>query len=295
MDFTPEQPWPLSACRLDSSPPPFFYHTMDFPDGTSVTGQWDIRGRFESYIGNYPLAGKTVLDAGTATGFLAFSAERAGARVTALDVRSTAETPRIPHRDSLYHRDRAAWIKEQDTRLIHPLKQGFWYAWHKLSSSVEVVYAPLDQLHAWDRKFDVVLAGAIIEHIADPISAIGTFARLANEAVIIAYTNVLDTDEWVMRPGYDISHPMQDFEWWTLSRGLYAQVFDNLGFKIEIHADRKAIHTPHEGYVKEFTRPTIVAIRKSAEELAQPRSAKPIETSAVPAGWRSRVKRWLSI
>ena len=47
--------------------------------------------------------------------------------------------------------------------------------------------------------------------------------------------------------------------------------------------------------MKEFTRPTIVAIRKSAEELAQPRSAKPIETSAVPAGWRSRVKRWLSV
>ena len=296
MDFTPEQPWPLSECNLDSAPPPFFYHTLDFPDGTSVTGQWDIRGRFDSYIGNYPLGGKTVLDAGTATGFLAFSAERAGASaVTALDVRSAAECPRIPFHDSLFHRDRAKWIKDHDEQLFRPLKKGFWYAWHKLNSRVEVIYAPLDQLYGWDRTFDVVLAGAIIEHIADPISAIGAYARLANEAVIIAFTDILDTDEWVMRPAHDLSRQAVDFEWWSLSRGLYRQVFDNLGFTIEIHHDPKAIHTPHEGYEKEFTRPTLVARRKPPEEMTLPRSARPDESiTTTNSGWRSRLGRGLS-
>src|SRR6185437_2001229 len=100
--FRAERPWPFSECQDG-----FFYHSMDFPDGTSVQGHWDIRGKFDSYIGHYPIAGKTVLDVGTATGFLAFSAERAGARVTALDTKNAAEFRRIPHQDSLYHRDRA--------------------------------------------------------------------------------------------------------------------------------------------------------------------------------------------
>jgi hypothetical protein len=47
-----------------------FYHSMDFPDGESVAGVWDIRGQFDQYIGNYPISGKTVLDVGTASGFL---------------------------------------------------------------------------------------------------------------------------------------------------------------------------------------------------------------------------------
>ena len=80
--FAPEKPWPCPE-RGDCQ----FYHSLDFPDDTSIEGFWDIRGRFDEYVGRYPLAGKSVLDIGTATGFLAFSAEAAGAQVTALDAR----------------------------------------------------------------------------------------------------------------------------------------------------------------------------------------------------------------
>src|SRR6185312_16889944 len=108
-----------------------------------------------------------------------------------------------------YHRDREAWIKKYDVEHVRPLKKAFWYSWHKLNSSVEVIYAPLDELYLWDRKFDVVFAGAIIEHLSDPLSSIGTLARLANEAVIIASTNILDTDEQMMRPSHDLAAPGQ--------------------------------------------------------------------------------------
>ena len=60
-------PWPVpekSFCQ--------FYHSMTFPSGDEITGHWDIRGRFDQYIGRYPLRGKTVLDLGTASGFIAF-------------------------------------------------------------------------------------------------------------------------------------------------------------------------------------------------------------------------------
>jgi hypothetical protein len=227
--FAAEQPWP----RPEPSEY-YFHHSLDFPDGTSIEGCWDIRGRFDEYIGEYPLAGKTVLDVGTATGFLAFSSEAAGARVTALDAPGSEEFQRVPFRDSLYHRDRSAWVVDFEAKSHGLLRNGFWHAWHKLQSHVEVVYASADKLHSWDRRFDVVLAGAIVEHLADPVSAIGGMARLANEAVIIAFTDVHDSEELTMHANGDWSNPAWDYEWWTLSRGLYRRVFKNLGFGIEI-------------------------------------------------------------
>lgn len=255
--FRPQRPWPLSECQDG-----FFYHSMDFPDGNMAQGHWDIRGRFAEYIGGYPIAGKTVLDVGTATGFLAFSAEQAGASVTALDVKSSAEFRRIPFRDSLYHRNRAEWIRWYDEAHVRGLKKAFWYSWHKFNSSVEVIYAPLDELCFWDQTFDVVFAGAIIEHLSDPVSAIGVLSRLAKEALIIPFTVVLDTDEWLMRPSHDIANPDFDFEWWKLSRGLYKQVFDNLGFTIDI-AESTATHSPTGTENTKYTRPTLIARRKT--------------------------------
>src|SRR5438270_405382 len=85
----PEQP--RSDC--------FFYHVYDLEDGSTVSGPgaaFDLRGRFQEYIGGYNVANKTVFDFGTASGFLAFSAERAGAEVTAFDTRSFYYQDRVP-------------------------------------------------------------------------------------------------------------------------------------------------------------------------------------------------------
>ena len=256
VSFIAETPWSLPE-RSDC----YFYHSLDFPDGSSVDGYWDIRGRFNDYVGRYPLAGKTVLDVGTATGFLAFSAEAAGAHVTALDARGPAEFQSVPFGDSLYQRDRSAWIANTDVT-HRQLRNGFWYAWHKLNSRVEVVYASIHKLHSWERQFDVVLAGAVIEHLADPVSAIGCMARLAREAVIIAFTGVHDSEELTMHALNGWSDPALEYTWWELARGLYRRVFENLGFDIEIVACR-AIYNPNPfndlSAPLEVTRPTIVA------------------------------------
>lgn len=226
--FSPADPWPmpaLSDCR--------FYHCMDFPDGESVSGPWDIRGQFEQYIGNYPISGKTVLDVGTASGFLAFSAERAGATVTTLELKSVAEISLLPFGSQTYFQDnRVAWedLVEKDWRII---KNSFWYAWHKYASKVEMIYVPLRKLKYWNRKFDVVIAGAILEHLADPVSAIGDISRLAKEAVIIAFTPVGPESDLLMRTANDWSTPDHCYTWWTLSLGLYKRVFGNVGFDVE--------------------------------------------------------------
>jgi hypothetical protein len=103
------------------------------------------------------------------------------------------------------------------------------------------------------------LAGALIEHISDPVSAIGVFAGLVNEAVIISLTEVVDSDAESMHPIGDWTNPNMDFEWWKLSRGLYRRVFDNLGFDVKF-VDVTAVYVP-DGR-REVTRPTIVAIRR---------------------------------
>jgi SAM-dependent methyltransferase len=257
-------PWPppkLEDC--------YFYHSLTLASGDEIEGFWDIRGMFDQYIGNYPLAGKTVLDVGTASGFLAFAAERAGATVTAIDARTAREFARIPFVRSDYHVNRSDFVTNTETWLRR-LKNSFWYAWHDQDSKVKVVYAPLADLPFWGRKFDVVIAGAIVEHLSDPVSAIGNIAQLASEAVIIAFTPVTDTEELAMKPAVAWDNPDFDYTWWELSRGLYKRIFENLGFQVEF-VEARAIATRGEilsrsqkKYSIEQTpviRPTIIARR----------------------------------
>lgn len=255
--FQPVDPWPKPE-RSDC----IFYHSITYPDGETVDAAWDIRGMFEGYIGNYPIAGKTLLDVGTASGFLAFHAEKAGATVTALEARTARELNHIPIRGLPYHDDRRAFIAAQGEHLRR-LKNSYWYGWHKFSSKAETIYAPLAELPFLDRKFDVVLAGAILEHLPDPVTVIGDLARLAKEAVIIAYTPVADTDELVMKAALNWligTGPENSYTWWTLSRGLYTHVFRNLGFSVKF-VDAYAIPT-FSGSTATVTRPTIIARRQ---------------------------------
>ncbi len=83
-EFAPESPWALP--RVEES---VCYHSITYPDGETIEGAWDIRGLFDQYIGNYPIRGKTVLDVGTAGGFLAFE-EEAGPAIDPGDRRDPA-------------------------------------------------------------------------------------------------------------------------------------------------------------------------------------------------------------
>ena len=98
--FEPEKPWALPD-KADCA----FYHSMTFPDGETVEGQWDLRDIFEQYVGHHELRGKSVLDVGTASGFLAFEAERAGATVTAIDAADADELDRIQFAGSKFRTD----------------------------------------------------------------------------------------------------------------------------------------------------------------------------------------------
>src|SRR3982074_21605 len=88
---------------VDSPDDCFFYHTMDLPGFGEVRGQWDLRGRFDEYIGGVKVAGKSVMDGGAATGFLSFEAEKSGAtRVLSFDIGHARQQTFLPFKDKLY-------------------------------------------------------------------------------------------------------------------------------------------------------------------------------------------------
>jgi hypothetical protein len=121
-----------------------------------------------------------------------------------------------------------------------------------------MIYVPLARLGYWQRKFGVVIAGAILEHLKDPISVIGDLCRLANEAVIIAFTPVLDDERLFMEAANDWTNPAYEFTFWTLSSGLYRNRFAVAGFDVEFVEARA-----RTGGV-EFTRPTLIARRRAS-------------------------------
>ena len=75
-----------------------FYHTVDLPGGGTVAGQWDLRGREADYLGHAPLAGRSVLEIGPASGHLSFWMESQGADVTAFDLGEDSPWDFVPFR-----------------------------------------------------------------------------------------------------------------------------------------------------------------------------------------------------
>lgn len=225
-DLSVEKPWPkptLAECQ--------FYHSFDFPDGASVQSGWDIRGKFQQYIGDIDLRGRSVLDVGTASGFLAFSAEQAGAaRVTATELGRMSDMDRVPFARSPYMANKAAWSETSDIGL-HRIKNSFWYAWHSFGSRVEASYGNLQALLSTPRRWDVVIAGAILEHLENQVSVIGSCCRVAQERAVIGFTPVDPSSDPFLCPISDWTNSAEDYVWWLGSRGLYDRVFENMGFK----------------------------------------------------------------
>jgi hypothetical protein len=105
------------------------------------------------------------------------------------------------------------------------------------------------------------MAGAVVEHISDPVFAIGTWTKVAKEAVLIPWTTVAETDALLMEPMTGLTDPNYAFAWWQLSKGLYRRVFDNLGFDVEFVQANARFNTGEFGPA-DAVRPSIVARRR---------------------------------
>jgi 2-polyprenyl-3-methyl-5-hydroxy-6-metoxy-1,4-benzoquinol methylase len=230
---------------------------MELPGAEIIPGDWDLRGRFDEYIGGIPVQNRSVLDVGTATGFLAFEAEKRGARVTAFDIDSGSYQYHVPFAGNLFLEDRDSWVHAADRHLCR-MHNGFWYCHKRYNSTVRAIYGSFNDLSKCGEMFDVTIVGACFEHLADPVTALGILAKLTKQTLVIAWTPIALSEDIFMRPCVPWDNPLIEGGWYEMSVGMYRRLLMNLGFKIQ------AIHFVNAFYVNENVmaeRPTLVARR----------------------------------
>ena len=154
----------LSECR--------FYHAMDLPGFGSIEGDWDLRGRFDEYIGGIDLRGQTVLDVGTASGFLSFEAERRGATVFSFDADGPERIQVVPP-------------AMPDVRYFHGMRNSYRLAHHAFQSKATPIHGDIYRMSEVVPPCDVVIVGQILVHLRDPLGALHQAALAAKETLVI--------------------------------------------------------------------------------------------------------------
>lgn len=257
-DAEPLQVDNLSGC--------FFYHTVDLPGFGVQEGGWDLRSRFSDYVGGIDVDGKRVLDVGTASGFLSFEAERHGAReVVSFDLDTAERQTLLPFAGSAYVDDHAAWCRAQ-TENFMCWKKGYWLTHRLIGSRARVVYGDVYEPPVDIGRFDVVILGAILEHLVDPLSAITAMARLTDDLLVIN-TDYLDSDERLAAFNGRADQPASSFVFWTYSIPLYHEYMAIMGFEpIAVRRDAFAGTQPHPGAPRPMLSRVALVYRRTVKE-----------------------------
>lgn len=227
------QPW-----HVEHPADCFFYHTLELPVFGLQEGGWDLRGRFDDYIGGADLRGQRVLDVGTAGGFLSFEAEKCGAReVVSFDLDDAKRQDLLPFADGDYVKNYERWRSAQ-TEVFATWKRAYWLSHRLLNSRCKTFYGDIYDLPAAQLgSFDVVILGAVLEHLVDPLSAIYSVSRLARKTIVINTDYADNPAPLAFFKGR--SHlPSADYIFWTYTIALYDEYMKILGF--EAVAQRKS-------------------------------------------------------
>jgi len=201
-----------------------FYHSVDLPLSGFHVGAWDLRGRFDEYVAHQPFDGKTVLDVGTASGFLTFEAERRGATVTSFDAAEATSWWVLPFRS--FEAD-----VDMHRSLLERWKNSYWLCHSEFESSAECVYGDIYDLSPdlVGGTFDVVLVGQILVHLPDAISALAAAASCCRDTMIVVEGNYAN-DAPVAALCGRADRPDVSYAWYHYSHGWYREILAILGF-----------------------------------------------------------------
>jgi hypothetical protein len=242
--------------RRDLNASRVFYHSIDLPRSGSQRGVWDLRGRFDDYTGHQPLAGKTLLDVGTATGFLSFEAEQRGAQVTSFDMPSAALWRELPIPGTRFVDDYPAWRADAD-KVYEGVRNSYWFCHEELGSAARCLYGDIYELDGL--AFDVVIVGQVLVHLRDGLSALAAAGRVCGETLIVVEGN-LKGDAPVAALCGRADRPEINYAWYHYSHGWYREVLKMLGFRsVTITAGRYKCNDPL--HAREIELATVVAHR----------------------------------
>ena len=158
----------------------YYYHTMDVPGHGVVAGEWDLRSGVDDYLGRENVAGKRVLEIGTASGFMCFEMERRGAEVVAYDLSPAYSWDVVPYA-ALDMRHELERRREHILRL----NKSWWYNHRALGSRANVVYGTAYAIPPSIGPIDLCTFGAILMHLRDPFLALQNAAALHPATIVV--------------------------------------------------------------------------------------------------------------
>jgi SAM-dependent methyltransferase len=158
----------------------YYYHTMDVPGHGVVTGEWDLRGGVDEYLGHEDVAGKRVLEIGTASGFVCFEMERRGADVVAYDLSPAQSWDVVPYAGL----DLAQEVARRREHILR-LNKSWWFNHRAFGSRARVVYGTVYAIPPSIGPIDLCTFGAILLHVRDPFLALQNAAALRPATIVV--------------------------------------------------------------------------------------------------------------
>jgi SAM-dependent methyltransferase len=222
------------ARKVASAADCIFYHCMDIPGHGEVLGQWDLRGRERIYLGGVDLYGKSVLEVGTASGFMAFWMESQGADVTSFDLDEHQEWDIV----EFAGRDRTAALAARKSA-IRMINNAWWFVHDRMQSNAKVVYGSVYNLDKIKQTYDVVTVCSVMLHLRDPFRALVQAAARSHDKIIVTDlasrhffgADAPETAQYSMHFFPRVSNNGPDDTWWVVSETLAEEFLRILGFR----------------------------------------------------------------
>jgi hypothetical protein len=217
----------------------YFYHSMDLPTFGLQVGHWDLRENVDDYLGRQSFQGKTVLDVGTASGYLCFEMEKRGASVIAFDryiKDASDDLGLIPFYD---FPTRFGHTLEQVVELRKKtqvaLQKSFWLSHRLLNSNAQLYCGNVYNGVGGIGEVDYCFFGCILLHLRDPLIALSTFAKITREKLIITDTREEIGAACANMPVMFLRANSRDHgnhgTWWYLTPALLEEYLRVLGFR----------------------------------------------------------------
>jgi tRNA (mo5U34)-methyltransferase len=203
-----------------------WYHTIDLPGRGPTAGYFDTRGAPAHVPWPAQLAGRRCLDVGTFDGFWAFEMERRGAsEVVACDLDDPQQI------DWAYDHRRSGPASIGDWGSGRG--PGFAEAAAALGSKAKwLARSAYDLDPERDGTFDVVLCGALLLHLRDPVRALEAMRSVCSGWLVLVEAVDPLLEVVARRQPAARLRPASD-EWWRVNSAGLCQLAATAGFRVE--------------------------------------------------------------
>lgn len=215
------------------------YHTVDLPDGSTLEGVWDLRGRESAYVGDLPIAGKRIVELGPASGGLTWWMEQQGAEVVGFDAGFDVAVDMLPW---------ASTDLSGETMSIIPVmgatQNSWWDLKRRTGMTAKMVYGPIYEMPADLGRFDIATFGAILLHLRRPFDALAEAARITDDAIVVT--------EPIDRTIHDLPQAVARFNpagerwsgqlWWSHNPAMIVEQLTVLGFPNTVVTEHEQRH-----------------------------------------------------